>query len=171
MLLAPSPRIRRNQRLRCAARRGAARRCRWLHGSTKFGQLVFTLVSKYPQQVWLVLRSTRSKVWLVLCSTRSKVWLASVAQTITRLCAQLGSTHALHTAPSTERVTQPTPFASLHRSRTRLREQPDERREPERPLGTQVFAHLHLATNLAGTLSSFMKKPALAALKKVGPRS
>jgi hypothetical protein len=50
-------------------------------------------------------------------------------------------------------------------------EQPDERREPERPLGTQVFAHLHLATNLAGTLSSFMKKPALAALKKVGPRS
>jgi hypothetical protein len=53
----------------------------------------------------------------------------------------------------------------------RLREQPDERREPERPLGTQVFAHLHLATNLAGTLSSFMKKPALAALKKVGPQS
>ncbi len=110
-------------------------------------------------------------MWLVLRSTHSKVRLASVARTITRLCAQFGSTQTLHTAPRTERVPQPTPFASLHRSRMGLREQPEERREPERPLGTQVFAHLHLATNLAGTLSSFMKKPALAALKKVGPQS
>ena len=60
-------------------------------------------------------------MWLVLCSTRSKVWLASVARTIIRLCAQFSSTHTLHTAPRTERVPQPTPFASLHRSRALTR--------------------------------------------------
>ncbi len=81
-------------------------------------------------------------MWLVLCSTRSKVWLASVARTITRLCAHFSSTHTLHTAPRTERVPQPTPFASLHRSRalTRTTRRAERTRAAPRHAGTRAPA-------------------------------